>query len=53
MERNDGSLELTDLRYDLSGEYSCSVTLTTNEKQEAAKWEVLVVGVFYLKKILN
>ncbi|XP_045101499.1 uncharacterized protein LOC123498462 [Portunus trituberculatus] len=41
--RDDGFLELLDLRYDLSGEYSCAVTLTNGKRVETAKWEVLIV----------
>ncbi|KAG0694452.1 hypothetical protein GWK47_027231 [Chionoecetes opilio] len=43
MDREDGSLEFLDLNYDLSGEYSCSVTLSSGEEQVAARWEVPVV----------
>ncbi|KAK8377136.1 hypothetical protein O3P69_013645 [Scylla paramamosain] len=43
LDRDDGSLELLDLRHDLSGEYSCAVTLTNGKSIEAGKWEVLVV----------
>lgn len=43
LERDDGNLELSHLSYDLSGEYSCAVTLTDDKTVETAKWEVLVV----------
>lgn len=41
--REDGSLELTQLQYDLSGEYSCSVTVNTGDTEEAAKWEAIII----------
>lgn len=44
LDRDDGSLQLLDLRYDLSGEYSCAVMLTNDKRYESAKWEVLIVG---------
>nr|XP_045616099.1 uncharacterized protein LOC123769158 [Procambarus clarkii] len=41
--REDGDLEFTDLRYDLGGFYSCSVTTTTGETADSEKWEVLII----------
>lgn len=43
LNRDDGSLELIKLRYDLAGEYSCGVSLTNGETKNAAKEEVLIV----------
>ncbi|KAG7177952.1 hypothetical protein Hamer_G021902 [Homarus americanus] len=45
MARDDGGLELTKLRYDLGGYYSCSGTLTNGEVYEAESWEVLVIDI--------
>lgn len=44
--RPDAALELTELRYDLGGEYSCRVELGNGEGKEAEAWEVLIVGEF-------
>lgn len=44
MTREDAALLLTELRYDLSGKYSCRVELYNGEAQEAAPWEVLILG---------
>lgn len=44
LNRDDGALELTELRYDLSGNYSCRVELSNGEAESAAPWEVLIVG---------
>lgn len=41
--RSDGSLELTELRYNLSGYYECSATLTNGRTQKAEKWEALII----------
>lgn len=41
--RNDGSLELIQLQYDLAGFYSCSATTVDETTAETAKWELLVV----------
>ncbi|XP_050719622.1 uncharacterized protein LOC127000229 [Eriocheir sinensis] len=42
--RNDGALQLTELRYDLSGEYSCRAVASNGEEAATAPWEVLIVG---------
>lgn len=39
----NGSLELTELRYDLGGYYECSATLTNGQTQKAEKWEALII----------
>lgn len=44
LERMDGKLELTELRYDLSGEYSCRVEVNSDAAKDTAPWEVLIVG---------
>lgn len=44
LSRQDGMLELTKLSYDLSGDYSCGVELSSGEKKESEPWEVLIVG---------
>ncbi|XP_050719590.1 uncharacterized protein LOC127000205 isoform X2 [Eriocheir sinensis] len=41
--RNDGALQLTELRYDLSGEYSCRAVASNGEEAATAPWEVLIV----------
>lgn len=44
-DRTDSSLELTELRYDLGGNYSCSVSLTNNVTVTSGKEEVLIVDI--------
>lgn len=44
LERTDGFLELTELRYDLAGYYSCAVTLTDGKRKEVAPFQTLIVG---------
>lgn len=43
LSREDGNLELTDLRYDLGGFYSCSVNTTTGETADSETWEILII----------
>lgn len=43
LHRQDGNLELTELRYNLGGFYNCSATLTNGEAQSTARWEALVI----------
>ncbi|XP_071536798.1 uncharacterized protein [Panulirus ornatus] len=45
MSRDDGQLELTQLRYDLGGFYSCAVSLTDGQRKEGEKWEVLIIDI--------
>lgn len=51
LNRNDGALQLTELRYDLSGEYSCRAVATNGEEAAAAPWEVLILGEFRLTRL--
>lgn len=44
LDRNDGALQLTELRYDLSGKYSCRAVASNGEEAATAPWEVLIVG---------
>ncbi|XP_064092274.1 uncharacterized protein LOC135205489 [Macrobrachium nipponense] len=43
LDRQDGAIELTELRYNLSGFYSCSATTDEGDSDEAAPWEVLII----------
>lgn len=43
LSRDDGDLELTELRYDLGGFYSCAATLTDGHVEKADKWEALII----------
>ncbi|KAK4320900.1 hypothetical protein Pmani_008273 [Petrolisthes manimaculis] len=43
LNRTDGWLELTELRYDLAGYYSCALTLSNGRRMEAQKFEMLII----------
>ncbi|KAK3883816.1 hypothetical protein Pcinc_011879 [Petrolisthes cinctipes] len=43
LNRTDGWLELTELRYDLAGYYSCALTLSNGRHMEAQKFEMLII----------
>ncbi|XP_066971565.1 uncharacterized protein [Macrobrachium rosenbergii] len=43
LDREDGGIELLELRYNLSGFYSCSATTDEGNSDEAAPWEVLII----------
>lgn len=44
LNRDDGELELTKLRYDLAGDYLCGVELTNGQSKNSSKEQVLIVG---------
>nr|XP_053634688.1 uncharacterized protein LOC128690156 [Cherax quadricarinatus] len=43
MSRSDANLQLTQLTYNLTGDYSCTVTLTTGQNASSQQWEVLII----------